>query len=82
MNSKTDVTAFNKMAPLPIAVQGLLGFALLVFGVIMMCYSTFWAQGDDRWLIAFLSIGTLFLLSGIFPMIESVMTMTQDKPKE
>jgi hypothetical protein len=58
-----------------------MGLALTVLGVYQMINATLWAQGDMRFLLVFLSLGTLFLLNGIPVLIEGAMTMYYGKSK-
>jgi uncharacterized membrane protein len=67
---------------LTMALKGVLGFVLLLFGAVVMCYTIFWSQGDPRFMILFFGMGVLYLLSGVFPFIESVMYMNAEFEKD
>lgn len=67
---------------MPVAVQVVLGLALLAYGAWTMINATFWADGDTRILLAFLSIGVLYLVTAIPMFLEGTMTMFYKKPEE
>ena len=75
-----DSKSFGKM---PIAMQVLVGFILIAYGIVMMVNNQVYAAGDIRFTLAFLSIGVLYLIAGLPSFIEGVMIMyRQDKGSE
>ena len=72
-------TTTNSMKKMPVAVQVILGLALLVYGAFTMLNSTFWADGDPRFLLLFLSVGVLYLVVSIPMFIEGAMAMFYKK---
>jgi hypothetical protein len=73
-----DSKSFGKM---PIAFQVLLGFVLMVYGVMMMTSAQLYAMGDIRFVYIFLSVGVLFIVAGAPSFIEGIMIMyRQQKP--
>jgi len=67
-----DSKSFGKM---PIAMQAILGFVLMAYGIVMMMNNQIYADGDIRFVFAFLSIGVLYLVAGAPSFIEGVMIM-------
>ena len=63
------------MQKLPAAVQVLLGFAVVVLGIFFAVYGNFWSQGDLRFNLVFTALAVIFLLIGLTPMVEGIMTM-------
>ena len=64
---------------IPVSMQAVFGFAMLVLGAAIMLYAPYWSQGDIRWLAAFQFTGALYLINGIPSMVEGFMTMFYKK---
>ena len=77
----TTPTINESIKKVPVSVQIVMGFALLVYGVWTMLNATFWADSDPRFLLIFLSIGVLYLVLGIPMFAEGAMTMFYKKPE-
>ena len=67
----------NTFGKLPVVFQAMLGLVLFAFGVLMVLFSGFWSAGSLQFLILFISVGVIYITTGLPPMIEGVMTMTK-----
>ena len=72
---------FNKniFGKLPVAFQALLGIVLFAFGVLMVLFSDFWADGSIQLFMLFVAVGIIYIVTGAPPLIEGMMTMLYDK---
>ena len=71
----------NTFGKLPVVFQAMLGFVLFAFGAWMVLFSGDWSIGDIRLLSLFLAVGVLYLVTGLPPLIEGVMTMFREDKK-
>ena len=71
-----QVNAFGK---LPVAVQTVLGLALVGYGVSSITLASAWSEGNIVTFTMAISIGVLYLVNGIPPMLEGFMTMVYKK---
>jgi hypothetical protein len=64
---------------LPVGIQVVLGFILLVLGAFVMLFANLWAQGDWRFSQAYFLIGILYLVNAVPVFLEGGMTMFYKK---
>jgi len=74
-----DPKSFGKM---PVALQVLIGFVLLAYGVVIMVNAQMNSGGDLRFVFTFLSIGVLYIVAGAPSFIEGIMIMNRQSDGE
>ena len=76
-----DKGLFGKM---PVAVQAVLGLVLFVFGVYLAIFSDYLSNGSPQFFILFISVGVIYIATGMPPLLEGVMTMVyqQKEPQK
>ena len=70
-----------QVSKLQMALKGVLGFVLVVTSINLAYNAVFWAQGNLGLLNLEYYVAVLFVLSGIFYVIESVMCMNAEVEK-